>query len=848
MIKYLSFVCLFFINTILVGQSLSSLSNVDFKNLSEAQLELIISQAKASGYSENQLLALAKQQGLSLSEIQNLSGRISSIKSKRVANSSASPVSDSRLRAAYADSMDIVRTKESNIFGLDLFKGNSFLTFQPNMDMTIPEDYVIGPGDEVFIDIYGTSESYYQAEVGPNGKIILENIGPIALGGLTLSGAAKRLRSKLSILYKDLNAEEGSTLLEVTLGDLRSIKVNVLGQVELPGTYTLSALSTVFNALYASGGISENGTLRAVRVYRNNKMISEIDLYEFLLRGDSSKNIKLKDDDVIIVSPFSNRIKLMGAVKTPAFFEVTGDETIKDLLFFSGGFAPNADNRLVNISRVINGERIIADVSYDQFEIFTLLPGDEIKVREVVNNYANRVIIDGAVYNSGQYELVPANALKDLIINSVGLRPDALLDKAIIKRTKPDFSTELISFNLSEVLEGSKQIELMREDVITILSKRGLLEENYVSVNGEVNIPGVIPYSVSITLNDIILLSGGLRESGYNGRVEVARRKSSDDSNEESLADIAVYELSNDKLLNDVKLEPFDQVFFRRNPNYEVQSEMRVEGEVKYPGTYVIQGQNERISDILKRSGGINAFAFVEGATLLRKTEFAESIDDINKQKQDLEALQARLSLSEVLTQEEALLLERIEANIERLTIETESNTAYSTFTKRERLKEIMNRNDLMDNENIKTSESIGIDLMEVLDSPRSRSDLLIEDGDVLIIPKRDETIRLRGKLLYPTTVRFEQTKGLKYYINMAGGFDNRAKRSGTYIVYANGDVARTKKFLFLNFYPTVKPGSDIIVPAKPLKIPIRVQDVVAITSGLATLALLINQISNNNP
>ena len=398
---------------------------------------------------------------------------------------------------------------------------------------------------------------------------------------MTLSNAKKRLKSKLSILYTGLTSDENSTMLDVSLGNLRSIKVNVVGQVELPGTYTLSALSTVFNALYASGGIAENGTLRKVRVYRNNSLLSEIDLYEYLLNGDATQNVMLNDEDVIIVSPFTNRIELNGAVKAPGFFEVLELETIENLLNYSGGFMPNANTSTVLISRIINGEKKIANVNRDQFGIFTLQAGDVITVREVTDNYANRIIVKGAVYNPGQYQLVSPNELSKFLTNEVGLRSDASPNEAIILRTLQDLTTEIIRFNLGQVLNGETELELKKEDVITILSRSVLSEEPIITVKGQVNREGIIPFSKSITILDAMLLSDGLRERGKLGRVELARRKS--DNSTDGLAEIMVYDLADKQVLASTLLEPFDELYFRRNPNYEVQTTVRIEGEVSYP-------------------------------------------------------------------------------------------------------------------------------------------------------------------------------------------------------------------------------------------------------------------------
>ena len=398
------------------------------------------------------------------------------------------------------------------------------------------------------------------------------------------------------------------------------------------------------------------------------------------------------------------------------------------------------------------------------------------------------------------------------------------------------------------MINGSENLELQREDVITIFSKNDLKEETFIEVLGEVNEPGVLDFSEGTSLNDILLLAGGISSSASGGNIEVSRRILSNSQEGFSLSETFVFNIDLDGQIIDkgeFELSPFDQVVVRRNPNYKRQQIVTVEGQVNSPGQYALVNQGERISDLLKRSGGINQFAFVEGATLIRKTEFYEEPTDIEKQIDDLVRLQEKVKRSpELLTESELAMLSRIEGNIQELERRNESNQSLSNYAKRERIKEVIERNSLTSNIQLKQAEAIGIDLQSIINSPGSISDLLLEEGDVLIIPKKSETVRLRGKLLYPTTSRFVESKSLKYYVNNAGGFDYRAKRKGTYVVYANGEVARTKSFLFMKFYPNPEPGAEIIVPTKPLKIPVRLQDVIGITSGLATLALVISQIT----
>ena len=852
-IKWTCIIVFFFCSQLMFSQALPDFSTINVSELSDTQVELLIQRANAAGLSQGELLQMAKAQGVSVQDIAKLNSRIGDYKNNRAASVSSSPIDDSRLRKSYIDSIAKKSTLRSDIFGLDVFKNSSFLSFQNDLNMPTPLDYQLGPGDEIFIDVYGQSESYYQAEVNPDGNILLENIGPISVSGLTVKEAKARVARKLGSAYEGLKGVEPNTFLSLSIGQLRTIKVNIVGSVQIPGTYGMSSLSSAFNALYAAGGITEKGTLREIKIFRKSKLVSVVDVYDFIINGNSKKNIRLKNDDVLIIGPYTNRVTLNGAVKVPGRFELKGEETLETLLEYSGGFSEKAFSKSIKVNRIVDGERVVADVNDDQFQVFVPRPGDVFEVSEVLDRYSNRVVVKGAVFRPGNFSITPQSTVKGLIENSEGIRPDAFLNRAFITRTTEDFNTEIVSFHLGRLLSGEEEdIKLYKEDVLNVLSKNDLKEERYVEISGEVNNAGVFAYSEDMTLKDIILFAGGFKESATGKRIEITRRVTDEVEKNYDLSEVLIKDTdvnfldsSSDESLT---LEPFDHVLIRRNPNFHLQEFASIEGQVIYPGKYAIKNHGERISDILARAGGLNDYAFVEGATLVRRTEFFEEETDIEQQIDDLEQLQKRLQLApETVTESEYLLINRIEENLLRLDEQNQNNQSLSNFAKRERLKEILEKNSLLGNTNFKQAEAIGIKLAQILRSPGSNDDLLIEEGDVLIIPKKIETIRLRGKLLYPTTIRFEEGKSLKHYINSAGGFDNRAKRNGTYVVYANGEVARTKRFLWLKFYPKPARGAEIIVPARPLKIPVRIQDVVAVTGGLATLALVISQISNNS-
>jgi len=739
--------------------------------------------------------------------------------------------------------MEVLREVDSDIFGYDVFMGNTFLSFQSNLNIPTPLDYVIGPGDKLFIDIYGQSENYYQVEVSPDGNAILENIGPISLSGLSLESAKKRLVSRLKNIYLGIN--QNLTFVNISVGIPRAIRVNIVGEVNLPGTYNFSAFNTVYNAIYVAGGINENATLREIKVYRNNELVNTVDVYKFITKGDGSSNIRLENNDLIVVGLYTNRVTVEGSVKKPGKFELKENESLSDLLFYAGGLSENAYTKSIKLTRIIDDKYQVVDVNKDQFDFFEPKPGDKYLVDKVIEKFNNRVLIKGSVFRPGVFSISDDGiTIKDLIEKAEGLKSDAFLDKAYITRTNSDFSTSKISINLKKEL-NNLNYKLKEEDILNILSVNDLSEEKYIEISGEVNNPGIFPFSENVTLSDLILLAGSFKENASSSRIEINRRISSDKSNENNMSEILIFDLNQNLDDQIISIKPFDQIIVRKNPNFYTQQYARVEGEIMYPGKYAISSKNERISDLINRSGGFKNMAYLKGATLIRLTEFAESQSDLNKKTKSLNDLKNKVSnKGGTLTESELLLIKRLDQDLKNIDSNKNDNQILSSYAKSQRINEILKKNSVSGDIPISKSEAIGIDLMSIVNSPGSKSDLLLKEGDVIIVPKKLETIRLRGELLYPTTVRFVNNKSLKYYIDSSGGFDNKAKRSGTYIIYANGDVARTKKFLFFNIYPKAEPGSEVIVPKKQLKNPIAANQLLNFTTGLATLILAINQIN----
>ena len=829
------------------------LTSVNYTDITNEQLQLLFQEATAKGYNYNDILKAAETQGLSNEEITALEKRFNSVNTPRASKNSNFTDQESRLRSTnYSNTTPEYPKMKSDIFGFEVFKGNGLLSFQSNLNIPTPVGYILGPGDKLFIDIYGQSEAYYQVEINPEGTIILENFGPIHLSGLTVKNATKRIKNKLSKVYSGINGNK-NTFVNVSVGKSRTIKVNIVGEVAVPGSYTLSAFNSVYNALYAAGGITENATLRDIKVYRNNKLISKVDIYKYLTAGDSSADIALENNDLILVKPYTNRVTLKGAVKIKGRFELLKNESLQDLLNFASGFSEDAYVKTIKVKRISDGEHIVADINKDQFEIFTPIPGDVYQVDKVLDRYKNRVIVNGAVYRPGVFALTKDLGVIGLIAKTEGLKQDALTTIANIIRTNEDLSTTSISFNLRDILSGKEQdILLQKEDVLTISSKNDIKQEAYVKVGGAVKQPGLYIYSKGMKLKDLILKANGFSKNATGTRVEIARKLNDKVEGNSKLSEVIVVDLSlgfddlKDK--NNIILNSFDHVTVRANPNFNEQEFIYVDGQINFPGLYAIESKDERISDILKRAGGVNDFAYPNGATLIRKTEFYKKETEVDKQKTILLTLKENLtSKLDSLSESDSGLLKRLNSDLDKLYALSENEQIVINKTSNIA---VSKRNDslqynLLPKENrFKSTESIAIDLSDIIKNKSSISDLLVQSGDTLFIPKKLETIRLRGELLNPTTVRYQKNRSVKSYINGAGGFEARADKSKTYVIYPNGQIRATKKFLFFNFYPKVVAGSEIIVPRElTKKSTIGVASLTTVVTGLATLVLAITTI-----
>lgn len=842
-----------FAPTFVYAQQNVDLNTIRVDQLSDDQIEELVKRAQDAGLSSTDFLMMAQMRGMPSGEveklrtrIEGLSGGSSKSRSTNVSKRSAREQIDlNDITKGLLETQELMEEEKADslLFGSKLFfQKNRKLSFEPSLNQATPKNYILGPGDLIYVDIYGQSEKYYEATVNPEGSILLDNIGLIAVSGKTIEAAEGIIKNRVATFYTGLTGANPQTFLQVTLGNVKTIKVHILNEVRLPGTFTLSAFSTVFNALYAAGGPSDKGTLRAIQLIRNNKKIAEIDVYDLLINGTANLDVQLQDQDVILVNPYLARVRVMGEVKRPLVFEVTPEDNLEDVLRFAGGFTDLAFKDRISISRITGNQRSISDVYQNQLGLFGLKGGDEISVYRIIDRYSNRIQIKGAVFRPGIFSLTEGLTLSQLIKNADGLKGDAYTQRASILRTKGDLSSEVLEVNLQAVLEGRQEdVVLQREDVIRISSIYDIQNEHYIQILGEVKRPGTYPYAAGMTPEELILIAGGLQESANLKDIEIARRL--EDSDSGTLSDIITTSINPDLSFNPnaISLAPFDQVIVRKRANFTMQRLVSVEGQVNSPGLFAIQTSVDRISDLVKRAGGVNQFAYTKGATLIRKTEFFNTESEQVRRQKNLEALRVLLRENPNNPEAQEELLIRLFRDLPKEKAEKKDSIANDA--KRESLDQIAAETPGLAVK-FKETEAVAINLEKILANPGSEEDLVLEEGDILNVPKLLQTVRMRGDVVYPTTLRHEQGRGLQFYINGAGGFDRRANRKQTYVVYANGAVKRTKGFFGVRSYPAVEPGAEVIIPSKGPKVPLRLGDLVGVTTGLATLALVLSQIN----
>ncbi|MBQ4064432.1 MAG: SLBB domain-containing protein [Bacteroidaceae bacterium] len=776
-------------------------------------LEIIITE-KDKGSSEQEIAKTLLKQGVTPEQLQRVKSKVSS---SRAANENASEAGT--LRRERVDGADIADEPataepattntavdtEDMVFGRNIFNREN-LTFAPSMNVPTPADYVLGAGDAVIIDVWGASQFNVKETISPDGKVFLDGVGPIYLSGLTVSQAERRIKEGFGDVYSD-------SQVSLSLGSVRSIQVQVLGEVAVPGTYTISAFSTAFNALYAAGGINDMGTLRSIKVYRAGKEISEIDVYEYILNGKTTADVRLRDNDIISVGAYNNIVKISGKVKRAMKYEMKEGETLLDAISYAGGFTGDAYTENINVTRKSGREYSMHTVSKPEAAAFAIKDGDAVIVEGMLPRFSNMIEISGAVFYPGLYELGDKiSTVSELIAAAGGVVEEAFLDRAVLQHRNFDKSIETVSLDLKGILDGTAaDVALKNNDLLFIPNSAEMLGDQFMTISGEVNLPGKYKFAKNTTVEDLILQAGGLTRAASVMKVDIYRNILDPENTEFTEQMSKAYTISlKDGLVaeggENFVLEPFDYVVVRRTPSYSEIQEVRINGCVNYEGSYVLPSKNYRLSDLVSDAGGFTTLAYIKGASLRRRMT-----PDERKQRE------TTMKTTQIQMLEESLRDDDKELNLALLD---------SLMNLKLNLGEVY---------------PVAIDLEEAMENPGSFSDLVLRDGDVLNIPQQAYTIRVSGEVRHPITLSYEKKKSVKYYIKHAGGYSNKAKKSGVYIVYMNGDVVNVSK----NSKKAVEPGCEIVVPRSSSSGKLSPTEMATIGTSTASIATMIVAIIN---
>ena len=680
------------------------------------------------------------------------------------------------------------------IYGHSTFNSRA-LTFEPSENLATPQNYRLGPGDEVIIDIWGNNEDHIRQVISPEGSIMISQLGPVYLNGLSINEANNHIKNTFSKKYSGMSDEE--TDIQLTLGQVRTIQVDILGEVATPGTYRLSPFSSVFHGLYRAGGINDIGSLRNIQVLRNGKKIAGIDIYDYLFEGKTNGNIRLQEGDIIIVPPYDQLVNIDGNVKRPMYYEIKPNETVEDLIEYAGGFTGDAYSGMVRLSRQSGTQNELYNIEDGEFATYKLQDGDYLTVGTILDRYSNRVELKGAVYRPGMYAISPnLQTVGQLVATADGLTEDAFTGRVLLYREGPELQLEILALDLGDILAGrAPDIQLQRNDMLVISSIHELEARGALTIYGQVANPGTYPYATNTTLEDLILQAGGLLQGASTARVDVSRRIVDPQATEQTQQTAEIFSLSIDKSLKlgsgaNFKLEPFDMVQVRVSPGYEAQQTVAIEGEVLFGGLYTLEKRNERLTDLIQRAGGILDAAYIKGAYLER-----------------------RLTRAEYEARQEVL----------RVAMQSQNSSDSISLSKIE----------------IANTYNVGIDLQKALDNPGTTYDLVLQEGDRLYVPQQQSTVKISGDVMFPNAVLYEPGKKLSYYINQAGGYGQRAKKNHAFIVYMNGTVTKAKR------NSPIEPGCQIIVPSKPASNGTNWAQIMAIASSFTTVAALAATITN---
>jgi len=774
-------------------------ANVDVNTLTDQQIQMLVQQATMQGLTFEQAIQMAKAQGATQKQIDQVTSRVKGLTDKGTLKDKNSykrglidktgtlygeeELYDYSKKAEFEASEKIKK-----IFGFQFFNSEK-LTFEPSVNIPVPKDYALGVNDELTINVWGDSQQTYQVTVDQGGSIYITGLGQINLLGVTLEDARRIIKQRLTSIYSGMYGSNPNTWAEISISNLRSIKVNVIGEVMAPGTYTLPATASAFNALYLSGGPNEFGSFRNIKVIRDNKVIKLVDVYDFLINSETKSNIALRDQDIIYIPTYEIRVDVEGSIKRTGIFELKKGETLDKLLKYSGGFGSDAYKSSLSVTRITDTQRMILDVTSKQYNSFLPLNGDSITAGIVMDRFENRINITGAVFRPGTYSLTTDMKLSDLIQTAQGLTENVFNNRGVIYRLGKDLTPLTMAFDISEIDSGKSDILLQREDSVVIQDIFSMREKRYVRVLGEVQKQGEFPYYEGMTISDLIFQSGGLKETASESFIELSRRHSYETaaSPNNNLVELFQFKIFRDlRLSSEDKnffLAPYDYVYVRRAPSYFDQKTVTIEGEVLYPGQYSISSKNERISDLIRRSGGLTAHAYVHGATLFRNAE---------KEIKDTTIL-------------------------ENLGIDTLMNKATKQLT----------------------NGRVELQLDRIMKDTLSIYNYHLKEGDRIVIPEVSEEVRVVGEILNPVGLAYEPRKTAKYYIDRSGGFSDKANIRKVYVVNSDGTTKVTKTFIFTS-YPGVQPGSKIIVPEKPVKVQMNAAMWLAIASTFSSIAIAI--------
>src|SRR5690554_1531190 len=773
-----------------------------FAQMSDQQVIDELRRYQSSGMSQEQISAEMVKKGVTTSQMQRLRDQYMGQEAISTGALKSNNSLDGDVLRGEAGFEEAATATEGavepgeRIYGQNLFSSQN-LTFAPNMNMPTPANYVLGAGDQIIIDVWGDSELNVQYTIAPDGHITVPGIGRIQLSGMNVKQAESRIRTQFSTIYSDLDSSEPHTFLAISVGNVRTIKVNVMGEVRTPGTYTLSSFSSAFHAMYAAGGTTNIGSLRNIRIFRAGRQAAEIDLYEYLMKGNSMSDITLQDGDIVMVEPFGSLAQVIGEVRRPMWYEMKPDETLEDLIRYSGGFSGNAYTAALTLIRSGEEKLEAYTLSQPEYSTFQIKDGDRVEVNNILDEYANMVEITGSVYRPGRYaigdKIITA---RDLLEVALGTTGDAYLQRALLYRENDDLTRSMESFNVSDLMSGRiNDITLKKNDLLHIPSVLSLDDRFTVYIGGEVRKPDSYPYADNMRLEDIILQAGGITEAASTARIDVYRRIK--DPGSTTLGDqssiMQSFTLVDGEIVSsdpDFVLQPYDQFVFKQKTAYEIQQMVTIEGEVLFEGDYAKISKDERLSSLVNRAGGLTQYAYIKGARLSRRL----TADELEKVKESI----------------------RIKAQVDQL--DTDSL-----------LQQQLEAVDL-------STQYVAIDLEKALKNPGGQEDIILREGDVLTIPEYNELVKISGGVLYPNLVTYKKHKKLGYYIDQAGGYSRLALKSKPFVVYMNGEVASGR-------WAKIEPGCEIIVPERPEREPMSLQGILSLGTSIASIALLISNL-----